>query len=154
MKVMQIKNGIIYQDMTSLYKSSEEALKYYDNTIKIIDTPDYVFPGWGYNSSLEGDAKFIKPTVPDGMIYDEQTGTVFNLLQMRYDERSQKHAETSNDTLQALRKLREGDQSYDWQSWLDKLDTYNKAIEDTKNQEEYPLRVVYPEYPKKPGENI
>lgn len=149
MKVMQIKNGLIYQDVSSLYESAIEASKYYDNTIEFIDTPNYVFPGWGYNPSLEGDNRFIKPSVPDGMIYDDETGTVFNLTQMRHDERVTKHAETSNDTLQALRKLREGDQSYDWQTWLDKLDAYNKAIEDTQLQETYPNKVMYPEYPQR-----
>ena len=52
--------------------------------------------------------------------------------------------------MQAYRKLREGDKTIDWQAWLDTLDTYNVAIEKTKEQEGYPLKVTYPEYPTKP----
>ena len=65
-------------------------------------------------------------------------------------ERKNRHAETTNDTMQALRKIREGDTTIDWKSWLKTLDDYNVAIEETKNQKDYPLKVIYPEYPKKP----
>lgn len=70
-----------------------------------------------------------------------------DLIRMREIERKQLHAQTSNDTLQALRKLRENDDSYDWATWLDKLDKYNKDIEDTQFQEAYPEDVEYPQYP-------
>ena len=152
MKVVQIHNGQVYHDLSYKYSSAVEASKFYSSEILIVDAPNYVFPGWGYNPSLDGDNKFIKPTVPEDMKYDEQTGTVWNPLEYRRSERISKHAETSNDTLEALRKLREGDQSYDWQAWLDKLDAYNKAIEDTQLQETYPDKVVYPEYPQRENE--
>lgn len=100
--------------------------------------PEYVKPGWIYND------KFIAP-IQSGLEYDYQD--------MRYYPHEQYreilHQRTSNDTLQALRKLRENDTSYDWQTWLDKLDAYNKAIEDTQLQETYPDKVVYPEYPQR-----
>ena len=38
----------------------------------------------------------------------------------------------------------------DAQAWLDALDAYNRAISETKTQEGYPLRVVYPDYPTRP----
>lgn len=69
---------------------------------------------------------------------------------LRSAERTMLHNASSDDTLQALRKLREGSRTMDWQAWLDQLDAYNVAIEETKNQPEYPLKVTYPEYPKKP----
>lgn len=150
MKVVQIHNGQVYHDLSYKYSTASEASKFYSSEILIVDAPDYVFPGWGYNSSLDGDNKFIKPTVPEDMEYDEQTGTVWNPLEYRRSERVAKHAETSNDTLQALRKLREGDQTIDWQAWLDTLDAYNVEIEKTKEQDTYPLKVTYPEYPTKP----
>lgn len=83
----------------------------------------------------------IAGSLPEGAEWDAT---------LRDIERSGLHAETTNDTMQALRKLREGDTSTDWQAWLDALDAYNLAIEETKNQEGYPLKVTYPEYPKKP----
>ena len=149
MKIFQILNSEIYFDMSNLYPNVESAKACYDSTISIVEAPDYVFPGWGYDASKEGDEQFIKPVAPEGWQYDDDTGTFWNPEVTRHNERVSKHAETSNDTLQALRKLREGDQSYDWQAWLDKLDAYNKAIEDTQLQETYPDKVVYPEYPQR-----
>lgn len=67
---------------------------------------------------------------------------------LRSVERYALHSATTDDTMQALRKLREDDKTYDWQGQLDKLDAYNKAIEDTKTQPGYPQTVEYPEYPE------
>ena len=69
---------------------------------------------------------------------------------LRSVERTILHSATTDDTMQAYRKLRQGDQTIDWQAWLDALDAYNVAIEKTKEQEGYPLKVTYPEYPTKP----
>lgn len=69
---------------------------------------------------------------------------------LRSVERTNLHSATTDDTMQAYRKMRQGDKTMDWQAWLDTLDAYNVAIEETKNQEGYPLKVTYPEYPTKP----
>lgn len=69
---------------------------------------------------------------------------------LRSVERYILHSATTDDTMQAYRKMRQGDKVIDWQAWLDQLDAYNVAIEGTKNQEGYPLKVTYPEYPMKP----
>ena len=150
MKVVQIFRGQIHRDLSDMYSSAEEGMKHYSPDIMLVNAPDYVFPGWGYNSSMEGDARFVKPAVPEGMEYDMETGTVWDPELLRSDERRARHAETTNDTLEAYRKLRQGDKTIDWQAWLDELDAYNVAIEETKNQEGYPLKVTYPEYPTKP----
>ena len=66
----------------------------------------------------------------------EQAGWAYDYTDFRYyphdKYRAILHERTSNDTLQALRKIREGDTSYDWQGWLAKLDAYNVAIEKIK----------------------
>lgn len=69
---------------------------------------------------------------------------------LRSVERTILHSATTDDTMEAYRKLRQGDKTIDWQAWLDTLDAYNVAIEETKNQGGYPLKVEYPEYPTKP----
>ena len=101
--------------------------------------PDYVVVGFTVENG-----EYIAP-VKSGWEYDYHDYRYYPHDQYR----EILHQRTSNDTLQALRKLREGDQSYDWQAWLDKLDAYNKAIEDTQLQETYPDKVMYPEYPQK-----
>jgi len=42
----------------------------------LVNAPDYVFEGWGYDAREEGDARFIKPCPPEGWVYDPETGTV------------------------------------------------------------------------------
>ena len=70
---------------------------------------------------------------------------------LRSVERYVLHSATTDDTMQAYRKLRQGDKTIDWQAWLDALDAYNVAIEETQTQPDYPNRVEYPEYPLKPA---
>lgn len=43
----------------------------------VINAPDYVFEGWGYDVRREGDERFIKPRPPEGWAYDEATGTIY-----------------------------------------------------------------------------
>lgn len=150
MKIMQILDSEVYCDLTPLYPNIQTARQCYSSEIQIEETPDYVFPGWGYNASKEGDERFIKPVPSEGWEYDDDTGTFWNPEQTRMAERTQKHAETTNDTMEAYRKLRSGSQEIDWQAWLDTLDEYNVEIEKTQLQEGYPLKVTYPEYPTKP----
>lgn len=150
MKTMQIVKGQVYCDLTRKFPSAKDAEGKFASNIVIVDAPDWVFPGWGYDSSQTGDARFIMPTVQEGMRYDKATGTVYNIEASRASERKALHEATTNDTLEAYRKLRQGDQTIDWQAWLDALDAYNKAVSDTQKQEGYPDTVVYPEYPTKP----
>lgn len=114
-----------------------------------VNAPDNVWEGFGYDLSKRGDERFIRPQLSEGWEYDE-SNRPWNPEAHRANERKIKHSESTDDTLQALRKLREGDTTIDWQAWLDALDQYNRDIEATKTQEGYPLKVTYPEYPTKP----
>lgn len=148
MKVVEILNNVVHH-VYEQYESLEEAKKHYASNIQLEEAPDDVFELWIFDPSKEGNERYSRPPIPEGWVWDEQGLFPYDPIKMRYDERVRLHDATSNDTLQALRKLREGDQSYDWQTWLDKLDAYNKAIEDTQLQETYPDKVVYPEYPQR-----
>lgn len=107
----------------------------------LIDAPDYVGPGWTVENG-----RFIPERI-QYCAYDFETHTY-----IRHDEyRRILHSRTDADVLEATRKIREGDSSLDWELWLSKLDEYNKAVSDTKNQETYPDFVTYPEYPSKPS---
>ncbi len=70
MKVFQILNGFCHWQAP--YSSAEEAGSVYSSDIQFVDAPDYVFEGWGY---LDGE--FIKPTPPEGWLYDDETGTFY-----------------------------------------------------------------------------
>ena len=77
MKIFQIAFGLCYYDMTPLYASAEEAKKFYPSDAVIVDAPDNVREGWGYDKTQEGDARFIKPTPPEGWLYDDATGSFY-----------------------------------------------------------------------------
>lgn len=146
MKTVQISNDTVYKVYPE-YDSASEARKHYAPNIVFEDAPDDVFEGCIYK-----DGVFSRPELEEGWGWDDSSYPPYpyNVLDRRGEERTRLHAETTNDTLQALRKIREGDTSIDWQAWLDRLDAYNVAVEKTKEQADYPLKVVYPEYPTKP----
>ena len=144
-KVFEIVNGRVHKEYPE-FDSSSEAYKVFSKMLLFVDAPDIVFEGFGYDETKEGDERFIRPELSEGWVYDENN-IPWKPEDTRKTERVMLHSSSTNDTLQALRKLREGDTSYDWQGWLDKLDAYNVAIEKTKEQEGYPLKVIYPEYP-------
>lgn len=133
-------NGVVVEDITDLFRSLADAQSSYGNDVNVREAPDEVDIGWVWDEN-----GWNEPTL-DGMKYDLVTRKMYT-----HDEyRLILHNRTSDDTLQALRKIREGDTSRDWESWLKALDDYNVAIEDTKNQKDYPLKVIYPDYPTKP----
>lgn len=77
MKVFQIFNGICYYDITPLCPTVNDTVGKYPPAVLFVETPDYVFEGWGYDESKEGDARFIKPVPPEGWIYDDASGCFF-----------------------------------------------------------------------------
>lgn len=149
MKVVEILGNVVHH-VYEQYESLEEARRYYAPNIHLEEAPDQVFESWIFNPDMVGDARFSLPPIPDGWVWDESAQFPYDPLEMRSSERRRLHSDTTDDTMQALRKIREGDTTIDWSAWLDTLDAYNVAIEETKNQPGYPNKVVYPEYPKKP----
>lgn len=150
MRLFQIKNGFTFYELTGRFQSAKEAMENFAPDILIVEAPDHVWTGWRYDATRRGDERFIAPPLGEGWEYDEDF-IPWNPEDTRARERTDLHAATTNDTMQALRKIREGDTSIDWDSWLAALDAYNLAIEETRHQEGYPNKVVYPKYPEKPS---
>lgn len=151
MKVVEIKYGIVHRIYPE-FSSVEDTRDKFASNIHFESAPDDTFEGWIFHPEISGEGRFQRPALPDGFAWDD-TGAVpiaYDVEARRYGERVALHESTTNDTLEAYRKLRQGDKTIDWQAWLDTLDVYNVAIEETKNQEGYPLKVEYPEYPTKP----
>lgn len=78
MKIFQIVDDFVHYDMTHLYSSVAVARSKYPPTVQIVEAPDYVFEGWGFNPNENGDSRFIKPTAPEGWEYDDATGTFYD----------------------------------------------------------------------------
>lgn len=147
-KVVEIVNGRVHREYPR-FKTSEEAYTVFARNLLFVDAPNNVHVGFGFDPDRQGDNRFIRPLLSEGWEYDENNHP-WNPEAQRKAERVSFHAMSTNDTMQALRKIREGDTTIDWSAWLDALDAFNIAVEETKNQPDYPYIVDYPEYPQKP----
>lgn len=72
MKVFQVENDICYWDATRQFPTVASTIGYFPPNLLFVEAPDYVFEGWGYV-----DGNFIKPTPPEGWLYDDGTGTFY-----------------------------------------------------------------------------
>lgn len=72
MKVFQILGNFCYVDVTPQFPTVESTKGYFPTDVAFVEAPDYVFSGWGYVNG-----QFIKPTPPEGWLYDETNGTFY-----------------------------------------------------------------------------
>ena len=77
MKVFQIIDGFCHWDASAVLRRAADAVGRFPESDLFVDAPDRVFEGWGFDSSLEGDARFVQPIPPEGWLYDEGTGTFY-----------------------------------------------------------------------------
>lgn len=77
MRYFQILGELCHWDATNVVSSLEDAAARFSPEIVIVEAPDYVREGWAYDSTADGDARFIRPTPPDGWEYDDETGTFY-----------------------------------------------------------------------------
>lgn len=77
MKVFQIVDHFCYYDATPVHPTLADTEGKYPPDVLFVEAPDNVFEGWGYDGTQEGDARFIKPTPPEGWLYDDATGTFY-----------------------------------------------------------------------------
>lgn len=75
MKIFLVKNSICHWQTP--YTSLRETVNKYPSDKVFVEAPDYVFEGWGYDDTAEGEARFIKPTPPEGWLYDQATGSFY-----------------------------------------------------------------------------
>lgn len=132
--------GRAQEDVSLLFPDAKTAIASYGGGELVLDAPPEVRIGWTF------DGQEWHEPVREGYAYDRATDSFYP----HEEYRRILHERTTNDTMQAYRKLRQGDKTIDWQAWLDALDAYNVAIEETQTQPDYPNRVEYPEYPTKP----
>lgn len=77
MKIFQIFQGFCHWDATKKHPTLESTIGRYAPDVIFVEAPDNVFEGWGFDETLEGDARFVQPTPPDGWLYDKETGTFY-----------------------------------------------------------------------------
>lgn len=77
LKIVQIENGFVHWDASPIVPSLEWAATHYAPNIIFVEAPDYVFEGWTFDEGKEGDERFVKPTPPEGWLYDDVTGAFY-----------------------------------------------------------------------------
>lgn len=77
MKIFQILNGWCHHDCSREFPNIESTIGKFHPSIVFVEAPDYVFEGWAFDETKEGDARFAKPEAPEGWVYDERTGTFY-----------------------------------------------------------------------------
>lgn len=75
MKVFQILNNLCYWDATQKFPTVEDTFGKFPPDVEFVSAPDYVFEGWGYDRG--NPDPWIKPTPPEGWLYDDATGTFY-----------------------------------------------------------------------------
>lgn len=74
MKVFQIVDNFCYKDITALSEKTDLTKIV---ALHWVETPDYVFAGWGFDETKEGNERFIQPEPPEGWAYNAATGTFY-----------------------------------------------------------------------------
>ena len=77
MKIFQIESGYCYWDATPKFGSLARLEGRFPPSLLFVEAPNYVFEGWGYDETKEGDERFIQPEAPEGFLYDPATGTFY-----------------------------------------------------------------------------
>jgi len=77
MKVFQIVDNICYNDVSHKFPNLASTVGRFTPETVFAEAPDYVFQDWGFDPTKEGDERFIKPTPPEGWLYDDETGTFY-----------------------------------------------------------------------------
>jgi len=78
-KIFQVLNGICHYDATPIHPALADTVGKYSPDIVFVESPDYVFEGWGYDETKTNDARFIQPTPPEGWGYNNETGQFYEL---------------------------------------------------------------------------
>lgn len=86
MKIFQIIGSFCHWDATETFPTLADTAGRFAPDIRFVEAPDYVFEGWGYDDTLEGDARFVQPTPPEGWLYDKNSGTFYKEGSMKPSE--------------------------------------------------------------------
>lgn len=128
--IVQILNGIIYCEIP--YDTLEKARNCYAPDIILREVPDDIPEGTGYD--LETDSLVANDA----------------LIRYRSRDIAGRKKAVEQDYLSALRAIRKGDSSKDWEARATAIEAYLDALDAVPSQAGYPITVEWPEYPTKP----
>lgn len=149
MKLVQIVNNQVYVIETR-WPTAEEARKHFAPNIEFEDAPDWVGIGFAFVPSATTDEeRWLKPGLPEGWSWDDQ-GNPWEPELSRENEMAERKMAVDTDYLEALKAIRKGDTSKDWEAKATAIEAYLDALDAVPSQAGYPITVEWPEYPTKP----
>lgn len=128
--IVQILDGIVYCMIP--YITLDEARECYAPDIILREVPDDIPEGTGYD--LETDSLVANDA----------------LTRHRSNEIVGRKKAVEQDYLSALKAIRKGDPSKDWEARATAIEAYLDALDAVLSQAGYPITVEWPEYPTKP----
>jgi len=105
MKVLQIIGGFCFWDASDVLRNASDAENRFSPDMIFTDAPDYVFEGWGFDESLEGDARFIQPQPPEGWLYDSASGTFYEAGGIRPSEINRSPGQIAAENIGLKKKI-------------------------------------------------
>lgn len=72
MKIFQILHGMCHWETP--FKSLDETFMRFPTDCLFVEAPDYVNEQWGFNEFAIGDDRFIQPSIPEDLIFDDEEG--------------------------------------------------------------------------------
>lgn len=99
MKVFQILHDRCHWQTP--FSSLAETVGKFPPDCLFVEAPDYVNEQWGFDETQIGDDRFIKPTAPEGWVYDEETGQFYpeDMIEQRLTESQNSKQEENNRLL-------------------------------------------------------
>ncbi len=128
--IVQILDGIVYCMIP--YNTLEEASECYAPDIILREVPDDIPEGTGYDFKT------------DSLVANNA------LIRHRSNEIAGRKKAIEQDYLSALKAIRKGDTSKDWEAKATAIEAYLDALDAVPSQAGYPITVEWPEYPTKP----
>ena len=129
--IAQIWQDIVYCTSYT-FKTLEEAYRAYPVDVVFREIPDDIPAGTGYD--LETDSLVANDI----------------LVRHRENEMAERKMAVDTDYLEALKAIRKGDTSKDWEAKATAIEAYLDALDAVPSQAGYPITVEWPEYPTKP----
>lgn len=127
--IAQIWQDIVYCTSYT-FKTLEEAYKAYPVDVVFREIPDDIPAGTGYD--LETDSLVANDI----------------LVRHRENEMAERKMAVDTDYLEALKAIRKGDTSKDWEAKATAIEAYLDALDAVKEQKGYPISVAWPTKPE------
>lgn len=104
MAIFQIVNGRCH--WRTPFASLDETTGKFPPDCIFVDAPDYVNEQWGFDDTEIGDDRFIRPTPPEGWVYDDETGKMMP-------------AEMEGQALEETKGAKQAENNAVFAKWLD-----------------------------------